>query len=638
MSRQTPRTLFIVNNLPSSNLISIPLCPSISTDKGERCSLLKKPSGSKSTSHCRSQDGRGGSDRSLEVVEKAVRFAPTEADFGESVLSTSLFTFLLIVLGFLTPQLPFNFGPSLKTPTQMTSAPRPHPLLTLNLAPIFSHLYQATGIETTVYRSLTVKRVADPFNDAGIKQLHTEYLVYKVLEENESIFEKMFVDHPLEVLHSLGITHHDLHPGNIIISFDEVSGNLDPVIIDFGASSLPGCPTTRVGVPAYKDTGHWQRDQPSRPMADMQSFGHLLYFILHNHHPFDVGEADLDHHTWYTYGVFPNLNIYFPHFLRKFLNLCWSGSFSNVKRMQLKLTEAIEECSDNHNPFFGPPWPHPTSAEYEGQLQSKRQSDPRMPLPPSPNLISGENTVAPAPRPSRLPSLPLSAVGPDEGVANETPAAKQDHSRPLRRESRRISQLAGTVLAQGELYRVATGSEEVKVLKDMNVKPKEEEVEDEVGSLEDLYKPEVGGDGDRQYKDSGSSLMDEGDRDQKLSLRWEIPKIHEMELQHAGESWNCGLMFDDPLRKHRRRRMRRLRRRWIEAEVDSVGKCGEEVIQNEIEGTGSRSKNGYDELMVSREKDINQVNSRAPRPTIGCDAQVVRVVEYGNRCVMNATL
>jgi serine/threonine-protein kinase len=90
----------------------------------------------------------------------------------------------------------------------------------------------------------------------------------------------------LDYLHTQGVVHCDLKPGNIVISDDG-----SPHLIDFGIAKAPGWSSTRVGTPEYMSPEQIRGDRLDA-RTDIYSLGVVLYEMLTATHPFEGSTMD----------------------------------------------------------------------------------------------------------------------------------------------------------------------------------------------------------------------------------------------------------------------------------------------------------------------------------------------------------
>src|SRR5262249_51772773 len=90
----------------------------------------------------------------------------------------------------------------------------------------------------------------------------------------------------LEYIHSQGIIHGDLKPGNIIISREG-----SPYIIDFGIAQAPAMFSSKMGTPEYMAPEQIQGDRVDS-RTDVYSLGGVLYEIVTGVRPFQGHTSD----------------------------------------------------------------------------------------------------------------------------------------------------------------------------------------------------------------------------------------------------------------------------------------------------------------------------------------------------------
>ena len=126
--------------------------------------------------------------------------------------------------------------------------------------------------------------------------------------------------------HSLGVTHRDLKPDNIII---DPTGQ--PRILDFGLAKMTGTTSVKtktgivVGTPLYMSPEQASGKQVQAP-SDMYSFGVILFEMLAGTPPFD-GETDMDIVLKHIKSPAPYLSDFLP------------GVEKNLEKVCLKLLE-----------------------------------------------------------------------------------------------------------------------------------------------------------------------------------------------------------------------------------------------------------------------------------------------------------
>jgi serine/threonine protein kinase len=113
----------------------------------------------------------------------------------------------------------------------------------------------------------------------------------------------------LDAIHSAGLVHRDLKPGNIIMADD------GPRIIDFGIAKRTGDSSDLrltatgmvVGTPAFLSPEQLANDSPVGPASDIFSLGSVLAFAATGRAPFEV--ADLNTTMYAIVHRPPNLRL-----------------------------------------------------------------------------------------------------------------------------------------------------------------------------------------------------------------------------------------------------------------------------------------------------------------------------------------
>ena len=97
----------------------------------------------------------------------------------------------------------------------------------------------------------------------------------------------------LSAAHSVGVTHRDVKPGNVIVSRD---GSAPAKLLDFGIAKFADLKLTAtgqaIGSPRYMSPEQW-RGEPVDQRTDLWSLGVLWYQMLSGNRPFD-GEKMMD--------------------------------------------------------------------------------------------------------------------------------------------------------------------------------------------------------------------------------------------------------------------------------------------------------------------------------------------------------
>lgn len=101
----------------------------------------------------------------------------------------------------------------------------------------------------------------------------------------------------LALMHSASITHLDMKPDNILLATDPLTGQLRPVIIDFGLSKhydAQGRPTSTINMAGcsegYSPVEQYVGLNEFSPRADVYSVAATMYFMLTGHAPLIASE------------------------------------------------------------------------------------------------------------------------------------------------------------------------------------------------------------------------------------------------------------------------------------------------------------------------------------------------------------
>ena len=118
-----------------------------------------------------------------------------------------------------------------------------------------------------------------------------------VLSEQQALAVMTPIFNAVNYLHSNRLTHLDIKPDNIMMRLDEESGELVPVLIDFGLSKHyddQGRPTSTIRIQGcsngYAPIEQYQGINSFSPTADVYALGATLYFLLVGKDPIISGE------------------------------------------------------------------------------------------------------------------------------------------------------------------------------------------------------------------------------------------------------------------------------------------------------------------------------------------------------------
>ncbi|MEQ1504886.1 MAG: serine/threonine-protein kinase [Myxococcota bacterium] len=93
-------------------------------------------------------------------------------------------------------------------------------------------------------------------------------------------------------LHTAGVVHGDLHPGNVIIGRDD-AGRDRMVLVGFGVATLDGVAPSRPGPVPHTAAPELVRGEPATPASDVYAIGAILYRMLVERWPFTGTEDDV---------------------------------------------------------------------------------------------------------------------------------------------------------------------------------------------------------------------------------------------------------------------------------------------------------------------------------------------------------
>ena len=118
-----------------------------------------------------------------------------------------------------------------------------------------------------------------------------------VLDERQALAVMTPILNAVNYLHANRLTHLDIKPDNIMMRLDEESGELVPVLIDFGLSKHydeKGRPTSTIRIQGcsngYAPIEQYQGINSFSPTADVYALGATLYFLLKGKDPIISGE------------------------------------------------------------------------------------------------------------------------------------------------------------------------------------------------------------------------------------------------------------------------------------------------------------------------------------------------------------
>jgi len=205
----------------------------------------------------------------------------------------------------------------------------------------------------------------------------------------------------LDAIHSAGLVHRDLKPGNIIMADD------GPRIIDFGIAKRTGdsgdlrltATGIVVGTPAFLSPEQLGHDSPVGPASDIFSLGSVLAFAATGRAPFDVG--DLSATMYAIVNRPPNLHLAAGPLL-DILTACLAKDPASRPTAAALLTYLYRTRS-SLSPDPGPDGDDGDDGAGQGAVPVRAASPdpsrplPRNPAPASPAAAAVPAAVAPAP-------------------------------------------------------------------------------------------------------------------------------------------------------------------------------------------------------------------------------------------------
>ncbi|MFH8387496.1 serine/threonine-protein kinase [Kitasatospora sp. NPDC018058] len=310
--------------------------------------------------------------------------------------------------------------------------------------PEFRHRFAQEVASARRIHSLYTAQVVDAGTDAASPWLATTFVpgpsLDRVVRRHGPLPERTVllllagVAEALQAIHTAGVVHRDLKPGNVLVAAD------GPRVIDFGiARAADASPLTgtglRIGSPGFM-APEQALGQPATPATDVFALGALIAFIGSGVSPFGDGPEPTA--LYRAVHEEPDLSR-LPHGLHELVRYCLAKNPEDRPGTAWLIEAARSHPATGAELRFSDGWLPP---QVSGELN--RHTD--LPATPAPPVTALDQAQAEAPTAHVLPAPASTRLQPEPALPEPAPTTGRRAAATARRGARTLLVTTATLL------------------------------------------------------------------------------------------------------------------------------------------------------------------------------------------------